>query len=144
MTNTADTKKAIDRILAKAGYTFTVINNGLGRMNEADERDMNKWSVSFIDNTTHSAVGFDYYTGTGLQHQGKPVPPCAADVLYCLLNDRSAVGQTFEQWASDYGYDTDSRAAERIYNACIVNANKLDSIFSGGQQEELAVLLEDY
>jgi hypothetical protein len=144
MKNTADIKKAIERILSKAGYSFTVTNHGLGRMNEANERDMNKWSVSFVDNTTSSAVSFDYYTGTGLQHMGKPVPPCAADVLFCLLNDRSAVGQTFEEWASDYGYDTDSRAAERIYNACIMNANKLDSIFSGGQQAELAELLQDY
>lgn len=144
MTNTADTKKAINNILSKAGYTFTVANKGLGRMNEADERDMNKWSAAFKDSKTHSAVVFDYYTGTGLQEDGKPVPPCAADVLYCLLNDRSAVGQTFEQWAGNYGYDTDSRAAERIYNACIVNANKLDAIFSGGQQEELAELLADY
>lgn len=43
--------------------------------------------------------------------------PTAADVLDCLASDASgyqnAVG--FTGWAEDYGYDTDSRKAERIY-----------------------------
>lgn len=144
MNNTADTKKAINNILKKSGYSFEVINLGLGEMERGTGNVMNRWLSVFTDTDIKHCQTFDYYTGTGLQHQGKPVPPCAADVLYCLLNDRSAVGQTFEEWASDYGYDTDSRAAERIYSACIINANKLDAIFSGGQQAELQTLLEDY
>jgi len=34
--------------------------------------------------------------------------------------DASALNHdTFESWASEYGYDTDSRDAERIYKLCL-------------------------
>ncbi len=41
-------------------------------------------------------------------------PPTASDVLDCLASDASEYDGTrdFEDWASDYGYDTDSRKAE--------------------------------
>jgi hypothetical protein len=50
----------------------------------------------------------------------RPIPPTAADVLGCLCSDAQGVdhGETFEDWASDFGYDTDSRKAERIYHEC--------------------------
>jgi len=52
--------------------------------------------------------------------QSKPTPPTLCDVVYCLLCDAQSVayGETFEDWASDLGYDEDSRTAERVYNQC--------------------------
>jgi hypothetical protein len=52
----------------------------------------------------------------GAAHKNKPT---LSTVLDCLASDASGVmhGQTFEDWASDYGYDTDSRKAERTYRA---------------------------
>jgi len=48
-----------------------------------------------------------------------PAPPLA-DVLQCLLMDAEAIDYgTFEEWADNFGYDSDSRAAERIYRACL-------------------------
>ncbi len=45
--------------------------------------------------------------------------PDIVDVVGCLLTDASALDyDLFEQWASDLGYDTDSRSAERTYNTC--------------------------
>lgn len=59
------------------------------------------------------------------QHAG--VPPTCSDVLDCLASDASMVDNArhFEDFASDLGYDTDSRKAERIYHACMEQANKL-------------------
>lgn len=46
--------------------------------------------------------------------------PNAADVLHCLALDAEAINYaTFEQWADEFGYDTDSRAAERSYQECL-------------------------
>ena len=45
----------------------------------------------------------------------KKYRPTAADVLGCLISDFTSIGRTFEDWASDLGYDTDSRKAERTY-----------------------------
>lgn len=55
--------------------------------------------------------------------------PKFADVLYSLVSDASAIDFTgFEAWASEYGYDTDSRQAEQTYRACLDIALKLRAI----------------
>lgn len=44
--------------------------------------------------------------------------PDAADVLNCLTSDASGYENSrgsFEEWAGEYGYDTDSRKAERTF-----------------------------
>lgn len=38
--------------------------------------------------------------------------------LYCFLSDADAGRQTFEDFCGDFGYDEDSRTAERIFKAC--------------------------
>ena len=45
--------------------------------------------------------------------------PDAADVLNCLASDASGYENagSFEEWAGEYGYDTDSRSAERTFSA---------------------------
>lgn len=45
--------------------------------------------------------------------------PEAGEVLDCLASDAAGFenAQGFEDWASEYGYDTDSRKAERTYKA---------------------------
>ena len=70
--------------------------------------------------------------GTWDRHDGyrtsrNPLPaPELADVLSCLLLDAQAIDHsTFEDWASDLGYDTDSRKAEATYRACLEIGLKL-------------------
>jgi hypothetical protein len=54
--------------------------------------------------------------------------PTALDVLSCVAMDSQAVnGRTFEDWASDYGYDTDSRRAEKTYKTVIEQSERLKS-----------------
>lgn len=43
--------------------------------------------------------------------------PELADVIGCLLSCSSGAEQSFEAWASDLGYDTDSRKAYEIWQA---------------------------
>jgi hypothetical protein len=52
--------------------------------------------------------------------------PSAADVLSCLLSDASVEDATsFEDWCSDFGYDTDSRQAEKTYRDCLFQTKEL-------------------
>lgn len=52
--------------------------------------------------------------------------PKLADVLYSLVMDSAAIDHpTFESWADDYGYDTDSRSDEAIWRACVAIALQL-------------------
>lgn len=78
-----------------------------------------------------------YWTGSALGE------PTTADVVYCLLTDWVDVVVAFEDWALDLGYDTDSRAAEKIYMECIDQTCRAKTLFGedvdafmGAYQEE--------
>lgn len=50
----------------------------------------------------------------------KAIVPALRDVWASVLNDSDVLDSGgFESWASDYGYDTDSRNAESVYKACL-------------------------
>jgi hypothetical protein len=74
----------------------------------------------------------------------KPKAPTAASVLHCLLSDAQARDMSFMDWASDYGYDTDSIKALGIYNECCEISKKLDTIFNRDLQDKLRDALQDY
>ncbi len=65
--------------------------------------------------------------------------PDVADVLDCLASDASGVvnAQDFEDWCMEYGYDTDSRKAERTYNVCKMQARKLQELVGPQAYETL-------
>lgn len=78
-----------------------------------------KWSIVI------GGECFEYYTGKGLRKKGKPTKPALGDVLYALVLDASACEDSFEDWCSNYGYDTDSRKALDTYLDCQENAHRL-------------------
>ena len=58
-------------------------------------------------------ISVDFFCGMAWNAE-----PRAADVLSSLVSDASSVHESFEDWCANYGYDTDSRKAERTYKAC--------------------------
>lgn len=87
-------------------------------------------------NPNKKSINFEAYAYT--------CPPTHASVLYSLLLDSDASECSFSEWCGHFGYDTDSKKAERIYSACQDNSDKLNRIFSGKQKAKLQTLLEDY
>jgi len=63
-------------------------------------------------------------------------PPTAYDVITCLT--KYDVG-SFENFCGDFGYDTDSRQAERTYKAAVKEWEKVSRFFTS---EELELLNE--
>lgn len=56
----------------------------------------------------------------------RPIMPGTASVLSSLALDASVIDHgTFESWASDFGYDADSRSAEKTYRDCLEIALKI-------------------
>ena len=64
------------------------------------------------------------YFSMGSAHTEEPT---AEDVLNALVSDASGFENSvsFEDWAADYGYNTDSRKAEAIYKAVERSTKKL-------------------
>lgn len=77
--------------------------------------------------------------------RGKPLMPDALDVLYSLAMDASVLDAGgFENWASDFGYDTDSRKAESVYRACLDIALKLRAALGDEGLNNLRNAFEGY
>lgn len=82
-----------------------------------------KPSADFVDKELQARVA------AKLAKQQKVVPTLSG-VLYGLLSDGSAFfdAVSFEEWASEFGYDPDSRKAEAIYRQCDAIGRKLSKI----------------
>lgn len=95
-----------------------------------------QWSI------TIKGLSFDYYTGIGHRKNDRPVKPDPIDLLYSLVSDASACDESFDDWCSNYGYDTDSRKALDTYLKCQENALKLRKM--GFNLSDLQTLFQDY
>ena len=90
--------------------------------------------------------GGSYRRGDSQLIGGKIPAPLCRDVLYSLILDSDVLNHAnFESWASDFGYDTDSRKAEETYKACLDIALQLKVILGGeANMEKLREAFQDY
>ncbi len=74
------------------------------------------------------------------------IAPKLADVVCSLLSDGAAYfdGQSFEDWAGDFGYDTDSRKAEETYRTCDAIGRQLIRGLGRETVEKLREAAQDY
>lgn len=71
--------------------------------------------------------------------------PKPADVMHSLISDSDVIDHpTYESWASDLGYDEDSRKGEAIYRACLEIALKLRAGLGESVLAELRAAAQDY
>lgn len=78
--------------------------------------------------------------------QGRnPILPDPLHVISSLLSDADVIDCTsFEDWAGNLGYDTDSRKAEAMYRTCLEIALKLRNGIGEVGLAELAEAFRDY
>jgi hypothetical protein len=104
------------------------------------------WIVSIYPVSTPDTNGqsFEYSTGLGHRNKNKAVKPKLADVLYSLTFDAYASQTSFDDWCSEFGYDTDSRKALDMYLQCQESDAKLRKVLSHENIAQITKLLEDY
>lgn len=86
------------------------------------------------------------YSPNRVTYAGTPLPPPSiTDVLHCLVSDAGALDHgSFEDWASNLGYDADSRKAEKIYRACLDTGLALRRMLSDVELAKLQEAFQDY
>lgn len=91
-------------------------------------------TISFVGRGYHEPL--TVYFSQGSAHEN---PPTLAEVLDCLASDASGIenARSFEEWASEYGYDTDSRKAERTYKICEKQARDLERFLGQDAYQQL-------
>jgi hypothetical protein len=85
--------------------------------------------------------------GNGQYHftHGKPILPETRDVISSLLMDGDVVQYGgFEDWASNYGYDTDSRKAEQTYRACLEIGLKIRAAIGNEMFEKMLEVAHEF
>lgn len=79
------------------------------------------------------------FMGGKPQATSKPIPaPYLADVLHSLALDSDVLNYArFEDWAAEFGYETDSRKAESTYRACLEIALAMRAAIGDAGLEQL-------
>lgn len=88
-----------------------------------------------ITRGNRKGMAYSFYFSQGEAHTASPT---LIDCLSCLLSDASSVDRaSFNDWADDMGYDTDSRKAFAIYEACQATATALATLFTKQEIDDL-------
>jgi hypothetical protein len=109
-----DTRKPLADLIRDLGITADVRpdHTYAPKPDDSWSRDAHHYKVTLSRGRTRIVVPF---------HQGSAhtAPPTVTDVIDCLISDATGFEnvQSFEDWCAEYGYDTDSRTAERTYKA---------------------------
>lgn len=100
--------------------------------NAPDWKDANHFKVTL----RHAGKQLTTYFSQGYGISGEPT---AESVLNALASDSAGVenARSFEDWAYEYGYDIDSRKAEKLYKVCERQADKLKKFLGDDLYEAL-------
>jgi hypothetical protein len=122
---TMDQFVAKHRITAEVGYADS-------NPNMADSENMYHFKITLKRKGKRLTTYFS-------QGYGISTEPSAEDLLNCLGSDSAGIenAASFEDWASEYGYDTDSRKAERTFKVCERQAAKLKAFLGEDAYKEL-------
>jgi hypothetical protein len=97
--------------------------------------DLFKSAIESGDDTGKGHGRFANYKGISYQIKKQEKNPSDYDILTCLTKYDPG---TFENFCSGFGYDTDSRKAEKTYQAVRKEYQALAQIFSSEELEEMA------
>ncbi len=104
--------KTLKSLASKCGFSFKYGETSLS-WDKQDEWQRNANSYRCMLRYKGRQYSFDYWQGTGISRD-----PDAAGCLESLLSD-STVSDSFEDFCGEFGYDTDSRKAEKTHKACL-------------------------
>lgn len=82
-------------------------------------------SVGYTEITEVPNKGKFYNNSLSKMTRARVKQPKIEDVLHCLISDSDASEYCFEDWCDNFGYDSDSISARKIYDECLENYHKL-------------------
>lgn len=120
----------------KANYKeFEISTRNVGGKSASwDNRNMNYHVVTVKNTNTGKLTRFDFWCSIA-----KPEFEKEYDVLnafYCFVSDALSGLESFDNFCGEFGYDTDSRKAEKIYKACKRAYAKFERV-SGYSDDEM-------
>jgi len=109
-------------------FTVTAIFKGDKDAGWDNLNNSNNYKVTVRNTETGQKATFDFWASiANPELEGGDVLNC----LHCFVSDAISGQESFSEFCSELGYDTDSRQARKTWKACQKSAEKLDSIYDG-------------
>lgn len=127
----------------KRSYTFnfgqSIVNSGfyytMGKQKvNIDRKYLLKENKANLIHHIRRELNFQFMNNGKSDIIHYPIAPTAYDVLSCLTKNDP---DTFENFCSEYGYDEDSRKAEKVYNAVLDEWRNVCALFTDEEIEQL-------
>lgn len=96
-------------------------------------KDSKHWQVKLTHYENYQRPSLVLYFSQGLLVKKRPT---AEDLLNCVIMD-DPKGESFDDWASNYGYETDSLTALETYKICAKQSKKARQWLGSDKYEEL-------
>ena len=105
---------------------------------DAGSTTMDNWKCTLIYGAMSGRKArMTVHFSKGFGHHGQE--PTVAEVLDCLASDASGVDgcRDFADWCNEYGYEVDSRKAEKTWQACRHQTTRLENFLGQDLYGEL-------
>lgn len=122
-------KQALD-FLNATSTSLTIKFKKYGPHFEGDKQSRNIYRCRL----KNELGSYNFNFGQSIDGTQKGEAPSAYDILTCLTKYDPV---SFEDFCSDFGYDSDSRSAEKIYKAVAKEWKAIDKLFTSEQIELL-------
>ena len=90
----------------------------------------------------NKSTSFDFWGSINDYNNGVTELEDLKNALYCFVNDACSADQSFENFCREFGYDEDSRTAERTYKACCKSLDKYNKLTSANIYDTVNALNE--
>ena len=127
-----DYEKQAEKFLKETGTDFKAefVENGLYFPDDKEPRDIYKITLIRKD----KGINWVFNFGQSINNSDGKTKPSAYDVLAGLTNYDP---DTFEEFCSSFGYDTDSRKAEKTFKAVVKEWENVKNLWSDKEIEKL-------
>ena len=97
--------------------------------NDFKMQNFNNHMIKVTNTETQQSVTFEYWNSIVKGEITEEQEVLFA--FYCFLSDAVGASESFDNFCGEFGYDTDSRKAEKIYRKCKKQLEKLNKIYDG-------------
>lgn len=115
----------------RTDFLCLTISAGEGEPEHGSHGSNYGYVVKVHSDATGASVRFDYHDSIARHDEGIDQLD-RENLLYAFrafTSDADAGSRSFSEFCGDFGYDEDSREAERIHKACKTLAQKFDRLF---------------
>ena len=99
-----------------------------------DNRNYNNHIVTVKNKENGKTTRFEFWCS--IMHPEFESEYDVLNACYCFVSDALSGLYSFDEFCSEYGYDTDSRKAEKVYKACKRAYSKFERV-SGFSEDEM-------